>query len=65
MCSDRDDEKAKTVRTGCRWAVLLLALAVAGEVSAGTWHFKKLTQLGYASNGSATLSWEDPNNWEE
>ena len=65
MYFDRDDEKAKTVRTGCRWAALVLALAVAGEVFAGTWHFKKLTQLGYASNGSATLSWEDPNNWEE
>ena len=46
--------------------VLVLVAAMAGHAVAGTWHFKRLSQLGYsAAGGSATLSWEDPNNWEE
>lgn len=46
--------------------ILVLVAAMAGSAVAGTWHFKRLSQLGYpAASSSATLSWEDPNNWEE
>ena len=46
--------------------VLVLVAAMAGSTVAGTWHFKRLSQLGYpAASSSATLSWEDPSNWEE